>query len=263
MRALLRLFMVSIDQYFIYRLNFILWRVRMVLGLLLTFSLWSTIFYQRKNAFGYSSQEMMTYVVLINVVGSIILASKTMDVASVILSGELMNYLLKPISYFKVLFTQEIADKVINVVCSFLEITVLVALIRPPFFIQTNIFSLIFFVCFVTIGVVIHFLISFGLSLIAFWTTETWAPRFIFWSLLSILSGSIFPLDVLPTAVYRLIMLTPFPYLTYIPLRTYLGMSLSTALPILFMGFLWIAVLFVAVFHFWKKGLHEFSFYGK
>ena len=112
-------------------------------------------------------------------------------------------------------------------------------------------------------GIVIHFFLSFMLSLLAFWTTEVWAPRFIFWTLITMLAGAYFPLDILPKPIYYLLLLTPFPYLTFLPAKIYLtGLTVELFIPFT-LGGVWMVILYLCAKKIWRKGLREFSFYGR
>src|SRR3989304_8709753 len=202
MRKYWQIFKVTLNEYLVYRLNFIMWRVRMVLGLMIVYFLWWSIFTGRNSFLGYSADQMMTYVLLTNVVGAIILASKTTELAGQILNGDIINLLLKPMPFLRYLLSRGLRDKFINSFFACFEIALLVLLFKPHIILQTNISTYVFFLIAVGMGVIIHFFLSFMLSLFAFWTTEVWAPRFIFWILVTMLAGAYFPLDILPRPIY-------------------------------------------------------------
>ncbi len=57
------IFKISFAQEFAYRLNFIMWRVRNVMQILLLFFLWTTVFSDpARVVFGYDRAKMLTYV---------------------------------------------------------------------------------------------------------------------------------------------------------------------------------------------------------
>ena len=63
MRKYLNVFKISFAQEFAYRLNFIMWRVRNVLQILVLFFLWTTVFSdQGRVIFGYDKAKILTYV---------------------------------------------------------------------------------------------------------------------------------------------------------------------------------------------------------
>jgi len=101
------------------------------------------------------------------------------------------------------------------------------------------------------------------LSFIGFWSKETWAPRFLFFIIVSFLSGMYFPLDIVPRAIYNILILTPFPYLLFIPLKIYLGqVDLNFILRGLLLSLFWIYLLNIFMKNLWNKGLKIYTSEG-
>ena len=120
------------------------------------------------------------------------------------------------------------------------------------------------FILFLFNGLIIAFYINLIISFASFWTTETWALRFIFSILLSLLSGSYFPLDMLPKPLYHFALLTPLPYLFFIPTRILIGrFDSSLLLWELTASFAWVIICGLLARFIWQKGNKIFSFWGK
>lgn len=254
-------FKICLYQYFIYRINFILWRLRNFLNMIFLYFLWTSI--NNTNSFNYSGDKLITYIFLINILYSIILSSRTEEIPQMIIYGELMNIITKPISFFKLIITKEITDKIVNIFFSILEISLLIVLFKPNFFIQNNIFNLIMMIFFILLASILSFFIDLILAFIAFWSTETWGPRFIFYIIVSILSGSVFPLDILPEKIYNLLLLTPFPYLVYFPAKIFLNKLDFLILNNILILLIWIITTFFLARKMWQKGIKNYSFYGR
>ncbi len=78
------------------------------------------------------------------------------------------------------------------------------------------------------------------------------------------LSGAFFPLDVFPKPIYEFLKLTPFPYLVFIPIKTYLGnMSTFETTKNLLLGGLWTIILWLLMNKVWKKGLKVYEAFGR
>lgn len=252
------------DEYFTYRLNFILWRVRVVIRFLITYFLWSSIYSSDQQFFGYTRETMLTYVLLVYIVSNFVFATRTQDIGSEINEGKLTNYLLKPISYFKGVAARDVSDKLLNFGFTVFEFMALFIILQPPFIFQTS-GLIVLFSLFAFIGaVVVYFCISCLLGFVGFWTADTWGTRFIFIILLDFLAGNFLPIDILPPVVSRILLLTPFPYMFYFPVKIYLGqLAIGEILQGMTVLILWSFFLVYAVKFVWRAGLKVYSAEGR
>ena len=263
MKAYVEIFRTTFIQYFIYRVNFLLWRFRVVLGLLIVYFLWLSVFDNQTLIMGYSQQEMLTYILLSSLVSSFVLSTKTADVAGDIVQGYIINIILKPISFFKYHLVRDGADKLVNGILAVMEIALIIAFLKPPILIQDSFVSYFLFSIFLVLGVTIAFFVNMILSLLAFWTVEVWAPRFIFYIIIFFLSGAYFPLDILPKTFFNTLLLTPFPYFYYIPTKVYLDPT-SPLIPFfLLMSGFWVTIMYFVTKLFWSSGMRSYAFYGR
>lgn len=263
MKKYLTYFKVNVTIYFVYRLSFVLWRVRSVLGLIIIYFLWNSVYDFKPTVFSYSKDEILTYVLGINILTALILSSRTTDIAGEIVYGDIINYILKPAPFFPMIITKELADKLVNGVFAILEVVFFVWLLKPNIIIQNDITVWFFILAALFIGGTIAFFLSLSLSFAAFWTPETWAPRFIYFVLISLLAGTMFPLDILPKQIYTIFLFTPFPYLMYLPMKIYLTGLSSSIFAMLGVGIIWAVFFYFLARIIWNRGLKEFSFYGR
>lgn len=224
MQKYVAVFKISWSNGFVSRLNFILWRVRSVIVILTVYFLWDTIFRNGGMVFGYDRARILTYVFLTLVLRSLVMGLKSMDAAGDIAEGRLSNYLVKPINFHIYYFTRDIADKLLNILFSVFEISLLYYLLRPPLLLQTDVPTLLLFVVSLVSAVVLNFVFGSLASNFSFWTPgNAWGFWFLYLVFQDFLGGVMFPLDVFPKAIYNLIMLLPFPYLLFFPINVYLG----------------------------------------
>lgn len=256
----------SWDEYFVYRLNFVMWRVRVVLQLLVTYFLWLAIFSQKSEdiIFGYSESRILTYILMGAFLSAIIYSTRTLDVGDQINRGDLSNFLIRPINYFFYKISQDVSDKLLNILFAAFELIVIFVILRPSFIFQTSGVTLAFFSVAVILATALFFLISFLLGSIGFWSPEVWGPRYLFFVVNSFLAGGLFPLDILPKTLFTMLQFTPFPYLLYFPLKIYLG-SLTTMqiLSGLAISFLWVVIMYFLVKIIWQKGLSLYEAVGR
>jgi len=259
-------FTLTLKEYFAYRLNFLIWRLRVFIGFLVPFFLWLTVIKEVKNFSGYEKESIVSYFFFSHLLSYFILGTRTVDIAGQIQNGEIINLLLKPMSFFYYYFFRDLADKILNLLLSFFEVFLFFKIFSISFP-SANLQFLPFFFLFLTLGLFLSFYLNLLISFLGFWSAEVWAPRFIFFILISILAGNFFPLDLLPKKLFSLIILTPFPYLFFLPVKMISSpQTLMDKIDIyflFFMGSFWLVILFFLVQFFWQKGLKSFSFWGR
>ncbi len=267
MHKYLAVFAISFQQEFAYRMNFIMWRIRNVLQVLVTYFLWTTLFATSgRQLFGYTRETIITYVLGLLFIRAAVLSAKAQDVAGEIARGDLSNYLVKPINYFKYWLTRDIATKSLNISFAFAEMTILWLLLKPTLFFQTEVAYLILFIIALFLAMFIFFILLFITNAIPFWAPEVaWGGHFLVTVILiEFLSGALFPLDILPQMFQSVLHATPFPYLVFFPLQIYLGkVPYSEALTGVLVAFFWVIMLYFLMTKIWARGLKAYQAYGK
>ncbi len=260
MRRYWQVFSVTLKEYFAYRLNFVLWRVRAVFSTLIILFLWLGVFDTNTSFGSYSKMGMISYVIYSSLITTCISSTRTSELAGEIQSGEIMNLLLKPLSVFGYYATTDAADKLMNSFFGIIECALIVLFFKislvPPHQIGL-------FIYFLLSAISISFSINLLLSFVGFWTPEVWAPRFLFMMIVFFLSGTYFPLDLLPPILYHILLLTPFPYLYFLPTKILVGGANPYLIQQLICSLGWSFGLFYLAKLVWNRGIKEFSFWGR
>lgn len=263
MRKYWEIFKVAWQQYLIYRVNFVFWRARTILQLLLVYFIWWSVFESQSQVFGYTTASILTYILVAALLRAIVLSSRVTDLIDSINSGSVVNFLIKPLGFIRYYLVRDTADKIFNIGFFVFEVTLLIFLLRPPIIIQTEISTLALFLLATAGSLIIYFCISFIISLTAFWVESSWGVLFLMSILLESLGGSLFPIDILPKQLFNALMLTPFPYLVYFPAKLYLGnmgyLEIISGFSIIF---IWISVLTVLTRVIINAGFRHFSAAG-
>lgn len=255
-----RVFVNSVAVYVAYRLNFFLWRLRVVISVLISYYLWFSVFQTKNAVFGYQQNQILTYILLITFLNAVVLTSSTANVAQEIQDGSLSNQLVHPMNYFGFNFARDLADKMMNSILSILEIVILIWLLKPNLFLQTHPLPLLLFALSLIVAVCLYFFISMLLSFVGFWSRESWAPRFIFFILVSFLAGTFFPLDIFPRPIFLILRMLPFPYLIFFPLKIYLNqLSTQELFGSFFIGSCWCILLGLLMKLVWNRGIKRYT----
>jgi len=254
---------IHLNDYIVYRVNFFILRIRGLIPFFIIYFLWQSIYANRSTIEAYNFSLMITYVFVSKVLLEIASSTTINNLGAMILNGDLINYILKPISIIKSFFVIDLADKILNFGFSLIEIGFLILILRPHLFLQKNpnaYFLLLFFLIF---SILISFFIYFMISSAAFWTNQIWALRFSYMTISTLFAGGLFPLDLLPKAIYKIFLLTPFPYLYFIPTKIYLEGRINNLNIILPSLFFWTISLYLLSMFIWKKGLKNYTYYGR
>lgn len=257
---------ISWSNSFVYRLNFIMWRVRSVLQLLTIYFLWLAIFKKGGMAFGYDLELMGTYIFGTAILRSFVLGSRSVDVASEISRGNLSNYLVKPLNYLANWLSRDLADKALNLIFVTGELFILLYLLRPQIWLQANPFYLIAFLVASLLAMLIFFFLSFLISSVTFWYVEHsgWPLRFLSMVIIEFFSGGLFPLDILPPLAYNVVRLLPPAYFLFYPMQIYLGrLSIQATIGALTVMVLWVVILVKITQFVWNQGLRVYGAYGR
>lgn len=263
MKKYWEVFKLTWQQNLIYRLNFVLWRVRSVMQLLLIYFIWWSVFQSEQQFFGYTTSMILTYILIAAFIRAIVLSTRVSDLIDSINSGSVVNFLIKPLGFIRYFLARDAADKLFNISFYIAEVTLLIFLLKPSVIFQTEILTLSLFLLATLGGLVIYFCINFIICLTAFWVENSWGVMFLMSIFLESLGGGLFPLDMLPKQLFNVLMLTPFPYLIYFPAKLYLGnmsyFEISLGFSVIVVWVLILVMLMKAVMN---AGLRQFSAVG-
>ncbi len=245
------------------RASFIVERFRALVVLVSFYYFWSALLKNRTHFAGYDRTQMITYVLGMNVLKSIVFATRTEEIASEINHGRLSSYLLKPVNFMVYTLSRDLAEKSINLVSSIIEVLGLILIFHVKLQWPADIQSWFLFLGSVVGATWLYFILSFMTGCWGFWTAESWGPRFLLELFLEFTAGAFFPLDVLPKLAQQIIKTFPSPYLVFFPLQIFLG-KLNSAQII--NGFIaqvfWIAAISCLARWVWSKGMKNYSAVG-
>lgn len=251
---------------FVYRLSFVMWRVRVVVQFLAIYFLWKAILGGKDGAFGYSESQLLTYIMGTSIIRTFVFSSRSVDAQSEIASGDLSNYLVKPVNYLSYWFSRDISDKVLNILFMIGEIALFILIVRPPLFLQTNPILIACSLIAILLAIVMYYYFSFLVSMTTFWLPEEngWPQRFLVFVLLEFLAGGVFPLNILPLHIYKIAAVLPTAYMLNHPLQIYLGnFTLNQSLTTIAVMIIWVFGLRTIAQHVFRQGLKVYGAYGR
>lgn len=263
MRKYLSIFKANWQAVFEYRLNFFLGRLENIILLITLYFLWTSVFARHETIFDYNKAEILTYVIGGHFLRTLILETRTKFVGEEIYSGFISSVLLKPISYFWQWFAEDFARKTLTISTSIFEAAIFIILVKPPLFIQKDMNLIFLAIAAVILAALLNFVINFTWALIGFWSDNVYGPHFLIEVIVSFASGSIFPLDFLPSFLFRFFQVLPFSFVFFFPLKLYLGQLASMAILAGFLfQILWFGISLLVYKFIWNKGVKVYSAVG-
>lgn len=172
--------------------------------------------------------------------------------------------ILRPINMFSFWFSRDLADKSLNLFFTLLEISLMLVIFKFPFYFPQKLETVGLFLLMAFIAIFLYYFINFTLSIVAFWTEEIWATRWLFGIIfLEFFAGAFFPIDVLPMWLQKVIYLTPFPYLVFFPLKIWLEqLSRMMIIRAILVCSVWLVTFNWLARFLWQKGAKNYGAYG-
>lgn len=217
-----------------------------------------------KSAFlGYTGEQMLSYVLAMNILRSFVFTGRGWELVGEISHGRISSYLVRPMSYQGYALALDMAQKTIHLAAGFLEVGLLVLIVKAPVYAPRAPSAWILFALTVILSSLLFFVMEFLVASLAFWTSESGGPLFCFELFLQFAAGSFFPLDVLPQYLQTTLAMTPFPYMVFFPLNIYLErLASGEAVRVLAIQALWLTVFFAASRFLWNRGVQSYSAEG-
>ncbi len=115
----------------------------------------------------------------------------------------------------------------------------------------------------IALSALIQFSIAYCFGMLTFWFLEIQGFVILSMAIESVLGGQIFPLDLLPAAVYRVAQFLPFYYQMYFPGAIITGrIEYAAALQGLGVQLCWVIILLIVNQILWARGLRRHTAVG-
>ena len=274
-------FKISINERLIYRADFMLGTLMRFLPTLTQIFLWWAIYDVISNTdttnsgtgpdgniAGYKYGDMVAYYLLVIISRAFSsMPGLTGGIANQIRNGEVKKFLIQPVDMQGCLLMQRLAHKLVYYLIATLPFALVFFLCRD-FFIEgwppPNVLAVFF------ASLILSFLLGFYLEccigLVGFWFLAVTSLTFIYMLMNFLLSGHMFPLELLPAEpinIRQLVEYLPFKYLAYFPAAVFLEKIEG---PEMYRGLLaeigWVVFFIVLSRILWHRGIKRYSGYG-
>lgn len=242
-----------------YKLNFLILVIGPVLVFFfIKFNLWSSIYAMEGVSViqGYDLDSMLEYQIWVMVVAFLAHSYNNMKLSEDIRLGRISSYLIYPFGFWQFHTAAFFGTQIIQMIVSVLTVAfVALAGFRLHLSWSDTLLSL----CFCVLVGLLWFTVAFILGLAAFWLDETWILRVIFTVIANFLSGAIIPLEMYPSWFRAMLDWTPFPLMTFVPVKMFMGEYSGSWIGAFFMISLWLGILGLLAALTWKRGIRMYS----
>lgn len=270
-------FQIALNERLVYRGDFMLGTLMRFLPTLTQIFLWWAIYdviSSRSDQTldgqiaGYRYGDMVAYYLLVTITRAFSsMPGLTSGVARQIRSGEIKKFLIQPVDMLGCLLVQRVAHKLVYYLIAALPFALVFFLCRG-FFLNgwPSAEVMLVFLLSLALAFLLGFFIEICLGLVSFWFLEVASLGFIYMLLNFLLSGHMFPLELLPDSPVNLraaVDWLPLKYLAYFSTAVFLGkippeemwrgLAIETA---------WVLFFIVLARLMWIRGIRRYSAYG-
>jgi ABC-2 type transport system permease protein len=260
-----RTFITGLQNTFVYRWNFLLRTVFGIVPLAGMIFLWRAVTESGGGKLGsYAFHDIVFYFGLVVFIEN--LTSSTEDdwqIAADIRDGRLSALLLKPLNYLAYRAALYLSYRITYITVVAGPILLVVWVLRQYMQMPTAPITWLAFGASTLMAAGLQFLTAYILGLIAFWVLEVSTLIFIVYSFEYFLSGTIFPLDVLPEWLHPVIKWSPFTYEIFFPAQVAMERVKGDAL---WQGLAiqagWLVFYYFAAKLVWRAGVRKYQAFG-
>jgi len=200
------------------------------------------------------------YFLAVFIVRQITIVWVVWEVENDVIQGRMSPFLLQPLNPFWRYFAAHVAERLARLPF----IAALIALffcLYPAAFYVPSFKAVVLSGTAMVAAFLLRFIMQYAFAMLTFWIERANAIEDLFFMLYLFLSGFLAPLDVFPETVRNLALLTPFPYLVYLPAQLLTGGPVDVIRGFLIMAVWGLVFLLLCRFG-WKLGLRRYSAMG-
>ena len=264
---------ICIEERLVYRGDFALGTLMRFLPIVTQIFFWGAIFAAagKSKLAGYSQNEFIAYFLLTMITRAFSsMPGLASGVAREVREGTIKKYLIQPIDLVGFLLLSRIAHKLVYYVVALLPFALVFYLCRGYFSGWPDATTMAAYFASLLIAFLLGFFLECAIGMISFWFLEVSSLLFVYMLFNFILSGHMFPLEVLEQIpqpwgpmIHGFVDLLPLKYLAYFPSAVFLkkveGPKLVEGL---LMQFAWLLFFIIVCRVAYARGVKRYSGFG-
>lgn len=257
-------FLVGLQSSLVYRWNFLIRGFFSCVSLAAVFVLWGAAYAGVDEIGGFTIRETITYFLVMLFLNYVIGAfDEDYRVSEEIRNGTINQFLLKPVNYYLYRLSAFFASRFISGLLILVPLAVAFPFLRGYLAMPDETWRWVLALPAVAMSALIQFTIAYCFGLLAFWFLEIQGFVILSLAVESLLNGELFPLDLLPAALFRISQFLPFYYQMYFPAAVISGrLDWAQACAGLAVQAVWVVALLLIAQTLWKTGLRKHTAVG-
>lgn len=253
------MFFMEIQRLFAYRARVIVWVLVDISTVAILPFFWLALYGDRETLAGFTRADIVTYYIVVGVIGLCATSHVSRHVHESILKGTLSKSLVQPYGYLVYHFMRENSYKVFSGLTA-LFLVLMLRVFLSAYFILPSFATLLWFFFFLMLSRLLSFSFEVMTGLGSFWLAETGALKQIRFLIEKTFGGQFAPLALFPPLLQLISRYLPFQYLYYIPAQVYLE-KIPPAAILHHAGFalLWVLIAFATIAILWRRGLYRYD----
>lgn len=263
MGSILKFYTISIQDAFIYRWNIFFAIMGYTLSAFVGIHIVRRVYESGHQLGSYAEQPLLLYFLLVLAMDSMLYFGDAWNIVEEIHSGKIVNFLVKPISYYQARVAMYLGKASVRFV------TMLPALVVGILFLgisAQSLFDLHFlaFIPYFVVGLCLHMATVLSIGVLSFPLQRASAGIFTFQTAIFLTGGKLIPLSLFPEWAQHILTFLPFHFMTFTPLSILLGQP--TFLPYitgLAIDLLWLCGALILLRLLWLRGMKTYEGFGQ
>lgn len=214
---------------------------------------------------GWNISTLTSFYILVAVAGNLLNSNVEEDVSELdVKNGELVRYLVKPISYYWMKIFEEMPYHVLRAGYCLIAIGILNVFFGKIIAISSDPLTLLLTVVIAVLASFISNTFKLIIGLTSLWLTDIWGFFEAINVAHAVLSGSLLPLVLLPEWLRFVSNILPFVYIIYYPVAALIGrLNYGELITVIAIQSLWLIGLVLIYKKVWTEGIKKFTSIGQ
>jgi len=231
---------------------------------LVQMSIWKAAFATQDTIGGMSLTEMLSYYGIAAIINYVVFDFADWNFQMLIRTGRFMTFLLRPMSHRYFALAQKVGHRTLGLMLEFIPVYLVFRFVFGISLVPAN---LLWTILSLALSFMLVFFINYCVGMTAFWLTNTGGVRSVFLIMRDLCAGVFVPLTFFPGAVQHILFFLPFQFMTYVPVRVFLGeyelAGISMSIPaIVGLQAVAVAVMWGVSEIVWRLGIKRFTGVG-